>query len=297
MKVLILGGSGMLGHKLWQTCAGRFDTYVTFRHPLSDYEGYGIFDISRAQGQVSATDSKSIERAITTVHPDVVVNCIGIVKQVAAATDPSASIAVNALFPHRLTQICGVAGARLIHLSTDCVFSGHKGNYNEDDTPDAEDSYGRTKLLGEVTGANCLTIRTSMIGRELAGAHGLVEWFFSQAGGRVGGFRRAIFSGFTTVALAALLAEIIADHRDLQGLYHVAAEPITKFDLLSLVNEVYGLGIEIDADETFACDRSLDGARFRAATGFVPPAWPELISGMRHDPTPYKDLRRLQIQR
>lgn len=297
MRVLVLGGTGMLGHKLWQSFARQFCTYVTFRGSPDMYGGYELFDPSRTIPNVSATEFDSVARAVKIVQPSVVVNCIGVVKQDPTAKDPLTAISVNALFPHRLAHLAGEVGARLIHFSTDCVFSGRKGNYSEDDTPDAEDLYGRTKLLGEVTGANCLTIRTSMIGRELAGAHGLLEWFLSQTGSRVCGFRRAVFSGFTTAALAALIADIIAEHRDIEGLYHVAAEPITKFDLLSLIKEVYGLQIEIDPDETFACDRSLDGARFREATAFVPPAWPEMIAAMRRDPTPYEDLRRLQRQR
>lgn len=295
MRVLILGGSGMLGHKLWQTFAPRFDAYATFRSAPSSYAHFGIFDESRAIGGVSVENFESVARAFRSARPEAVVNCIGIVKQDVTAKDPVASITVNALFPHRLAQLCRASGARLVHLSTDCVFSGRKGNYSEHDVPDAGDLYGRTKLLGEVGGEGCVTIRTSMIGRELRGAHGLLEWFLSQPGRCVRGFKRAVFSGFTTAALAALIADIIADHCDLEGLYHVAAEPITKFDLLSLVKEVYGLEIEIDPDEAFACDRSLDGARFRSATAFVPPTWPEMIAAMRQDPTPYEDLRRLQI--
>jgi dTDP-4-dehydrorhamnose reductase len=291
MRVLILGGTGMLGHKLWQTCSGRFDTYATLRQPAASIARLGLFAPARAVGHVSAQDFDSVVRAVAAARPDVVVNCVGVVKQDAAAKDPYTSIAVNALLPHRLAQLCGAAGARLIHVSTDCVFTGRKGDYSEDDTPDAEDLYGRTKLLGEATGANCLTLRTSMIGRELAGARGLVEWFLAQEGGRVRGFKRAVFSGFTTAALSEIIAGLIAERRDLSGLYHVAAEPVTKFDLLSLVKEVYGLRVEIEPDEEFACDRSLNGGRFRAAAGFAPPAWPAMIEAMRRDPTPYEEWR------
>jgi dTDP-4-dehydrorhamnose reductase len=297
MKVLILGGSGMLGHKLWQTFSARFDTYATFRRAPATYARLRIFDEARALGGVSAENFDSVVRAVAAVRPHAVVNCIGIVKQDAAAKDPLASITVNALFPHRLAQLTRAAGARLIHLSTDCVFSGRKGFYAEGDAPDAGDLYGRTKLLGEVEGENCLTVRTSMIGRELEGAHGLLEWFLSQEGGRVRGFRRAVFSGFTTRALGDVLARIVGEHTDLSGVRHVAAAPINKFDLLSLIKEVYGLAVEIEPDESFACDRSLDGSRFRAATGFDAPSWPEMIEGMRDDPTPYNEFRRVHADR
>lgn len=296
MRVLILGGSGMLGHKLWQTLRERFDTHVTFRGRPAAYARYGIFDAERAVGGVSAQDFDSVVRAFARVRPAAVVNCVGIVKQDAAAKDPLTSIAVNALFPHRLAALCQAGGARLIHLSTDCVFSGRAGNYSEADAQDAGDLYGRTKLLGEVAGEGCLTLRTSMIGRELAGAHGLVEWFLAQRGGRVRGFRRAVFSGFTTGALSGIISGVIADQPNLSGVWHVAAAPINKFDLLTLVKQTYGLEVEIEPDEAFVCDRSLDGGRFREATGFRPAPWPEMIERMRRDETPYEDIRRIHAE-
>lgn len=291
MRVLVLGGGGMLGHKAYQVLGERFETYVTFRQSPRAYEHWGIFDPSRAVGQVSAGDFDTVARAFAAVRPDAVVNCVGVVKQDAAAKDPLTSIAVNSLFPHRLAALCGAAGARLVHLSTDCVFSGRAGNYAEADAPDAADLYGRTKLLGEVGGENCLTVRTSMIGRELSGAHGLLEWFLSQEGGRVRGFRRAVFSGFTTGALAELLARVVGEHPGLSGVWHAAAEPVDKFELLSLIKETYGLRVEIEPDESFVCDRSLDGSRFREATGLAAPSWPEMIRAMRDDPTPYERMR------
>jgi dTDP-4-dehydrorhamnose reductase len=297
MRVLILGGSGMLGHKLWQAFSPRFDTLATFRSTTEAYARFGIFDESRAVEGLSAENTDDFARAIAAVRPEVIVNCVGIVKQDAAAHDPVPAITVNALFPHKLAGICRAAGVRLVHLSTDCVFSGRKGNYSEADTTDAEDLYGRTKLIGEVGGQNCLTIRTSMIGRELEGTHGLLEWFLSQEGKRVRGFNRAVFSGFTTNALAELLGEVISRHPALSGVYHVAAEPINKFDLLSLIKETYGLRVEIKPDESFVCDRSLNGTRFREATGFVAPAWPEMVQRLRDDPTPYHELRRVHAER
>jgi dTDP-4-dehydrorhamnose reductase len=292
MKVLVLGGSGMLGHKLWQTLAPRFDAWVTVRRPPQEYSRFGIFEETRIFGNVSVEDFESVTRVFASVKPDVVVNCIGLVKQQAAASDPNASSAVNSLFPHRLVQYAGDSGARLIHLSTDCVFSGRAGNYSESDPPDAEDLYGRTKLLGELHEDHCLTIRTSMIGRELRGSHGLLEWFLSQNGKAVRGFRRAIFSGLTTPVLADVIANVITDHPALNGIWHVAGDPISKFDLLTIVQQTYGLAIEIQPDETFVCDRSLDGSRFREATGFQAPSWSEMIDSMRADATPYDQFRR-----
>jgi dTDP-4-dehydrorhamnose reductase len=292
VRVLILGGSGMLGHKLWQTFAPRFETYVTLRHPFSDVAGYGLFDERRTVTGVTAENFDSVASALSVVGPDAVVNCIGIVKQDAAAKDPIASISVNALFPHELSQCCRRQNARLIHLSTDCVFSGDRGHYPESELPDPVDLYGRTKLLGEVTSDNSLTIRTSMIGRELRGAHGLVEWFLSQQAGRVRGFQQAIFSGLTTNTLAKTIAELLENHQALHGMWHVASEPISKFDLLTLIKQTYGLDIEIEPDDSFRCNRSLDGRRFAEATGIKFSSWAEMIAEMHSDPTPYEAIRR-----
>lgn len=278
----------MLGHKLSQVLADRFEIWATFRvAPAS-----GVHDPARSVCGVSAENFESVENALTTVAPDVVVNCIGIVKQDEAAKDRYQSIAINSLFPHQLARACGTRGIRLIHLSTDCVFSGRRGNYEEDDVADAEDIYGRTKWLGELDSDHCLTIRTSMIGRELSGSHGLVEWFLSQRGKTVRGFKRAIFSGFTTAALSETIGDIIADENGLHGVWHVAADPINKFDLLSMVKQAFQVDIEIEPDESFICDRSLDDSRFRARTGFTPPSWEQMIDAMARDTTPYEQIRR-----
>lgn len=280
MRVLVLGGSGMLGHALWQVFRDRFDTYATLRGSAHAYQV--LFDAGRALEDVSVDDFDSVVRAVAAVRPDAVVNAIGIVKQAAGAKDPLPCLTVNSLFPHRLAALCEASGARLIHMSTDCVFSGRKGGYQESDVPDAEDLYGRSKLLGEVHSGDCLTLRTSIIGRELGSSHGLLEWFLSQNGGTISGYRRAIFSGFTTQALADVIAWLLADQRDLRGTWHVAAEPISKYELLCLLKEHYGLDVEIEPDDTFACDRSLDGREFRRATGFTPKPWPEMVDGLPH---------------
>jgi dTDP-4-dehydrorhamnose reductase len=180
----------------------------------------------------------------------------------------------------------------MIHMSTDCVFSGRKGMYAEDDPSDAEDLYGRSKFLGEVGGPGCLTMRTSIIGRELMTSNGLVEWFLGNRGGKARGFRRAIFTGYPTRVLAEIMADVLENHAGLEGVYQVSSQPINKYDLLCRVNEAFDLGIEIEPDDDFACDRSLDSSRFRAATGFRPPSWEEMIRDMAEDPTPYEEWRK-----
>jgi dTDP-4-dehydrorhamnose reductase len=291
VKVLVLGGSGMLGHKVWQVFSARFDTYVTLRRPPGE-QAAALFDHGRTLTGITAEDDEALVRALAEVEPDVVLNCIGIVKQAAAAKDPVTSITVNALFPHRLARLCANAGARMIQISTDCVFSGRTGHYSEDDPADPQDLYGRTKLLGETSYDHTVTLRTSIIGRELSGANGLLEWFLSQNGRTpVRGYTRAVFSGLTTEALAVTLARIAADHEGLSGIWHVAADPISKFDLLVELGRVFGRETSIVPDETVVIDRSLDGDRFRNATGIEPPSWPQMLARLAADETPYAAIR------
>lgn len=292
VRTLILGATGMLGHKLIQVFSQQFEVYATVRSSTEAFAGHPVLAQKSLLGNVSVENFDGVVRAIALSQPQYVINCIGIVKQQLAAKDPLPSISVNALFPHRLAQVCQAAGIRLIHISTDCVFSGRKGNYLESDVADAEDLYGRTKLLGEVTSEGCLTLRTSIIGREFETSQGLVEWFLSQKGKTIRGYKQAIFTGFTTHALAEIIAQIITKYSDLHGVWHVAAEPISKFELLSLVKEIYRLNIEIEPDETFRCDRSLNSDRIRQATGFVPPSWSDMIEQMYQDPTPYPHATR-----
>ena len=291
MRVLVLGGAGMLGHKVCQVFRRRFDTWATLLPGYRAPEGYQILDEDHLLDGVDAFQMDTVVRAMAEVKPDAVINCIGIIKHLRAAKDPIISLTINSLFPHQLANLCRASGSRLVHMSTDCVFSGRKGMYTEADVSDAEDLYGRTKFMGEVDAPGCLTVRTSIIGRELDTANGLIEWFLAQREGKVQGFRRAIFSGFTTQALARIIADLLENHPQLSGLYQVSSDPITKFDLLSLVNEIYGLGVRIEADSQFICDRSLDSSRFRSATNFQPPTWVEMIQEMRRDPTPYDDWR------
>jgi len=240
---------------------------------------------------IIADNLEAMHIAIDKINPEVIINCIGIVKQLPAAQDPLQSISINALFPHQLAQICRKKNIRLIHMSTDCVFSGHKGNYSETDTSDAEDLYGKTKYLGEVNYPGCLTIRTSIIGRELETKHGLIEWFLSQEGKTVSGYRNAIFSGLTTNALSKIIAEILADHPHLSGVYQIASEPISKYDLLNLVIKTYNMKIRIDPDETIINNRSLNPEKFKKETNIKIPSWEYMIEEMYRDPTPYAMFR------
>jgi dTDP-4-dehydrorhamnose reductase len=276
----------MLGHKLCQVLGARFEAFATFRSSPPTVEG--VYDRVRVLENVDVRDLSSIERVFQTARPDVVVNAVGIVKQLREAKIPSRSIEINALLPHLIDELCRLTGCRLIHLSTDCVFSGTKGNYAETDPPDPTDLYGRTKLLGEVVESPvAVTLRTSIIGREIGTRHGLVEWFLGEAGGQVHGYAGVIFSGLTTSALSELIADLIQDQPGLTGLWHVASEPISKYQLLLWLDRAFSTATEIVRDMSVRSDRSLDSRRFWAATRLSRPPWAAMIEQLRADTTPY----------
>jgi dTDP-4-dehydrorhamnose reductase len=277
MRILILGGDGMLGHQLLRQLAPRHDARVTLRGPLDAYRDHGLFNGGNAYGGVEARDPDAVKQALAGFQPEAVVNAVGIVKQRVDGENGVLSVEVNAIFPHLLSRLCDAHGARLVHLSTDCVFSGRKGNYVETDRPDPVDVYGFSKLLGEVDRPRALTLRTSMIGRELRRKTGLLEWLLSQRGRMIKGYRKAIFTGFTTAELARIIERLLTAHTDAAGIYHVASAPISKFDLLSRLNRVLRLGIDIVPDDEIVCDRSLDATRFRSTFGYAPPRWDAML--------------------
>ncbi len=294
-RVLILGGAGMLGHKMYQQLGSRFpDTYCTVRgEPGSDLlHRVELLQHDTVITGVDVTDSDRLTALFGELEPDVVVNCVGVIKQRAEAQDAIQSITVNSLLPHQLAATCETIDARLIHFSTDCVFSGARGAYREADPSDARDLYGRSKYLGEVVGAAALTLRTSIIGRELSHHASLLEWFLGQTGRAVKGYRRALFAGLTTNRMAHLVGDLIAHHPDLNGMYHVAGPWISKHDLLIQIRDAFGLSIEIEPDDDVVIDRTLVADRFAAATGYSPPSWEEMVKELANDPTPYESWRR-----
>jgi dTDP-4-dehydrorhamnose reductase len=291
MRILILGGSGMLGHKLLQAWQERFDVWTTVKNKFSDYGHYEIFDRKKTFELVDAEQPQNIGEVIKKIRPAVIFNAIGIIKQLPSSKNVIKTLTINSILPHRLAEMAEKYDARLINISTDCVFNGKKGNYTEEDPPDAEDVYGKSKNLGEVTGENCLTLRTSIIGRELRTNHSLVEWFLSNRAKQVRGFVNAIYTGFPTIILADIISDLLENHPRLSGLYHLSSEPVNKFELLNLIKAAYKIEIEIEPFEDFRVDRSLDSTKFRQATGFQPLSWPEMIRRMAADPTPYEAWR------
>jgi dTDP-4-dehydrorhamnose reductase len=281
VKILVLGASGMLGNAVFRyfSAQPKFETLGTLRSTGS----LAFFDPSLHRYLLTAVDVEnfdSLSLAFAQIKPQVVINCIGLVKQLAVANDPLYALPINAMLPHRLARLTEMMSARLIHISTDCVFSGNRGGYTEKDFSDADDLYGRSKFLGEIADQpHVVTLRTSIIGHELNSRHGLLEWFLAQQGA-VKGYDKAVFSGLPTVELARVIAEFVLPNQ-LKGLYQVAAKPINKFELLHLFASEYGRSIDIVAESKLKIDRSLNGEKFEKATGYKSPEWPELITSMR----------------
>lgn len=294
--IAVLGATGMLGHKVFQrlTAAMEGVTGLARGDRMTDpISAIPLLAGPDVVWNVNVEDLPALGRRLEELKPRVLVNCVGIVKQRWEAKVAVPSILVNSLLPHWLAERVRLWGGRVIHFSTDCVFNGRKGLYTEADLPDAEDLYGRTKALGEVAAENALTLRTSIIGRELRGRRSLIEWFLSQRGGRIRGYRRVIYSGVTTSTMAALVESLIRDHPDFSGLHHVTAEPISKLELLQLANEAFGAGIEIEPDDEAVLDRSMRSDAFREAVGWAPPPWEAMIAEMAADPTPYEEWKSL----
>jgi dTDP-4-dehydrorhamnose reductase len=281
-RVLVFGATGMLGSSLFRALSAdrSLETFGTIR--AADGARYFAPELRDALiPNVHLEGETGLLSAFSIAQPDVVLNCVGIIKQLPNANDHLESLAINASLPHRLAKYCSMVGARLVHFSTDCVFSGKVGQYKEDDFPDAYDLYGRTKLLGEVDYANAVTLRTSIIGHEFTSANSLVDWFLSQSG-EIKGFRKAIFSGLPTIEVARIVREYVIPTPKLRGLYHLSVDPISKYDLLRLVAKFYKIDTVIIPDDQLIIDRSLNSDRFKMATGFKPKPWPELIKAM-HD--------------
>ncbi len=284
MRVLILGATGMLGSAVWKVfeSEAKHEVWGTMRI-AADRRFFAGSDPARLVDGIDVTDPDAVAAVLSAVRPNLVVNAVGVIKQLAIASDPLIVLPINSMFPHRLSRLCHLLGARMIQLSSDCVYSGRGGNYLESDPSDAEDLYGKSKYIGEVRDQpHVITLRTSGIGRELDSKNGLLEWFLAQ-NGPVNGFAKAIYSGLPSLELARVIHEYVLPRPELSGLYHVSAKPISKFDLLELIANAYGKEIAIESDDSVRIDRSLNSKRFTDATGYVAAAWPELIGRMRQD--------------
>jgi dTDP-4-dehydrorhamnose reductase len=282
MRILILGGDGMLGHQLLALLRERHEVMVTLRQEPAAYAASGLFTPKNSFMGVDVRASDRLLAVLAQFHPDAVVNAVGIVKQRLDGLDVIPNLEINALLPHRLALVCRAIGARLIHISTDCVFSGDRGQYREEDRPDPVDIYGHSKLLGEVVQPGVITLRTSIIGRSLSRNTSLIDWFLQQRG-RIKGYRNAIFSGFTTKELSRVIESLLDKHPGTSGLYHLSSSAISKYDLLMRLRERLQREVEIAPDDQVRIDRSLDSTRFRTEFGYTPPSWDEMLDELAQD--------------
>jgi len=281
MRILILGATGMLGHKLVQEFSKTDEVIATARGSIWPNKN----DVRLIS--FWASDVGEFKDVLEASTPDVVINCIGVIKQLGGAKDPLSCIPINSLLPHQVNKVCHENGVKFVHVSTDCVFSGRNGPYNEESRPDPEDLYGRTKLIGEAG----LTIRSSIIGREIKGTTGLIEWFLSQKGKTIKGFSKALYTGFTTIEFARVIRAALKANLE-PGVYQASSDPISKFDLLNLAKAKFGIDVTIENDDKFECDRRLDSSRFRRLAAYSPPTWDDMLAEMASDPTPYEEWRK-----
>ena len=292
MKVLILGATGMLGHKLCQKLKDEFEVHSTIRGDFDRYRSLPVFEGVKIVRNIFVENTQLLYTTLSKIKPDVIINAVGIIKQLPDSKNNIKTIIINALLPHQLAAFTTENNIRLINISTDCVFSGKKGNYLENEYPDAFDLYGKSKNLGEVVEDNCITLRTSIIGRELFTSHSLVEWFLANRGRTIRGYVNAIYTGFPTIVLAEILTMIIKHYPGMKGLLHLSSDKINKFELLTLINNQIKADVNIEAFEDFYIDRSLDSTRFRTITGFQPPEWEEMIRIMVDDGKIYDQWRK-----
>ncbi len=281
MKILILGATGMLGSAVFKVFSkdAQYDVWGTMR-ANSERVFFTEAQNEKLIDRIDVLNQDDFVALLNHIRPEVVINGVGLIKQLAGIDNPLVALPINSLFPHKLAELCNLLGARLIQLSSDCVYSGRQGNYKESSPSDTEDLYGKSKYLGELHNApHVITLRTSGIGHELNSNNGLLAWFLSQQGS-VKGYTKAIYSGLPSVELARVIKDFVLPHPELNGLYHVSAQPISKFDLISLVAKVYGKKIEIMPCDQVIIDRSLNSERFMKATNYVAADWLELVTLM-----------------
>jgi len=289
MKVVVLGASGLIGHKLFEKLSKRYETYGTLRLKVEVYDNDFFKDYDNFIDQIDVHDFNNLIKNLNRINPDVILNCVGITKRKNEINLPLESIYVNSIFPHKLLNWAISNNKRLIHFSTDCVFNGKEGNYSELSLTNSEDNYGRTKALGEVNSKNGLTIRSSFIGRELLTNSELLEWFLSQKNESIKGFKNAMYSGVSTNFLAKTVGDIIEFFPELYGLRQLSIKnPISKYDLLMIAKDKFNKSVDIIADKKFKIDASLNGDLLRKEISYGNPNWNDMMEELCADNKYYK---------
>ncbi len=284
MRVLVLGVAGMLGHKVFRTFTDAgVDTWGTLRQGKQNYKKWPFLQSAKVVGDVDVTTSQ-LQTILNEIKPQFVINCVGLTIRKENSSDERANIKLNALLPHEIEFWCRNNNAKLLHYSTDHVFNGQKGDYTEESPKDAADVYGQSKSLGEVNHSEfALTLRSSIIGRELDRKTELLEWFLAHRGKSAKGYTRSIYSGVTTNYLAELSLRIVKEQPKLSGLLQPTSVPISKFELLKKINATFRLGIELQADDKVVVNNTLLANKFNAVTGWTVPAWDQLVDDLARD--------------
>lgn len=278
MRILVLGGTGLIGNRLTRQLRQNADVYASTRTSSVEMPVLeNILEPNKWIFGLDATDFQFLEAEIKRLKPDVIVNCVGVVKQQINSKNVEATILLNSVLPWRLSRFAEKYDFKLINFSTDCVFSGEIGKYKESSTPDAVDLYGRSKILGELNNAHVLTVRTSFVGREIKTFTNLFEWVQRCRSNKIVGYKQVIYSGLTTQAISEVIEKLIFDFSALTGLWHVSSEPISKYDLICLLNNSLNLKLDIESSEEIFCDRSLDSTAFASKTGLVVPNWITMV--------------------
>lgn len=292
MKIMILGASGLIGHKLLRRLSERFgDVYGTLHGDRERFSWTGLYSGKNIFDHVDARDFPRIKRLLDEISPDVVLNCIGITKRRPEIEIPLQAVAVNSLFPHQLADWAKDSGKRIIHFSTDCVFDGAEGDYTEESPTTGKDAYGQTKALGEIRYDHTLTLRSSFVGQELACHSELLDWFLQQRGKTIKGFTKAWYSGISTQEMARIVGDIIADEKELNQLHQLSvSKPISKYDLLCLARDAYEFDVEIIPDDSFEIKPTLDSSLLRSKMKIVLPSWKEMMQGLASEAHLYKTL-------
>ena len=277
MRILILGGSGLIGNRLVRTLDEVADVFATTRKDDSDGFPKKLLKRNKWITKFEASDFKLVEKKIRESKPDVLINCVGDTKRGLFPKDLSSQMQINSLLPHFLNSLAIDLGVRLVHLSTDCVFSGGKGNYSETFVPDAIDVYGRFKADGEFCNPFNLTLRTSFVGREINSFTNLFEWARRNQNRKIQGFKNVVYSGFTTLAFSTIVKEIIFEKQNLTGLWNVASKPISKLDLLVMLNDSLKYNLDIESNDEVVLNRSLNSEEFKKSTQICIPSWAKMI--------------------
>ena len=270
----------MLGHTLFRGLAKLTDLNVTaLVRSNNNKTCFANWLQPRIISGCDVTKSHDLSNLFEITQPDIVINCVSSGQANLSSKEFEKNYSILALLPHRLAALCQIHKTRLIHVSTDGVFSGDSGNYTEQSIPDARDQYGKLKAMGELTHSNTITLRTSIIGHELVTRKYLLEWFLLQEEA-CRGYTGAIFTGITTLVLSRVIIDHIIPKSSLNGIYHVATDPITKYELLQIIAKIYKKNIKLIPDNRVVIDRSLNASKFMNATGYRAPDWLTLVESM-----------------